>query len=153
MIESRRRLGEDVQGLLEALRGHCQGRYACLLEPSGILFEAADERTPAALRAFLDQRRAELFRIPAAMASGEVMDDVFEGWPEDEFLLAFVNGRVAAVVACPDAEQSRGTVFDLLKALADRLLRYEPRWRLDAQGRGLFLGRPRLDVVAVGAAG
>ena len=79
------------------------------------------------------------------------MEDAFETWSEgDEFLLAFVNGRVAVVVACPDAEEARQGAFDVLKVMADRLLRLDARYRLDEKGRGLFLGRARIDVIAVG---
>jgi hypothetical protein len=55
-------------------------------------------------------------------------------------------------VACPDAESLRERAFPLLKALADRLFRYNETYRLDAEGRGLFFGRARLDIVVVGGA-
>jgi hypothetical protein len=32
----------------------------------------------------------------------------------------------------------------------DQLLRWKAAYRFDAQGRGLFVGRPRLDVIVVG---
>ena len=43
------------------------------------------------------------------------------------------------VVVCPDAEQAQGLVDRPLRALADRLFRLNPAWRLDEKGRGLFL--------------
>jgi hypothetical protein len=110
-------------------------------------------RPPArALKRFLDQRREALFRIPTALATGDDLDDVFAEWEDDEFFLAFVNGRVAVVVPCPEAEPVRRASERLLKALTDRLFRYNAAWRLDERGRGLFFGRPRLDVVVVGRA-
>jgi hypothetical protein len=153
MFDSRARLAEDVLTLLEALRGQTRGRYACVLDASGLLFESPSPETEAAddrLRAFLERNRSSLFAIPAGMAAQAPMDDAFEQWAGDEFLLAFVNGRVAVVVACPDAEQARQAAFDVLKVMADRLLRYDAKYRLDEKGRGLFLGRARIDVIAVG---
>jgi hypothetical protein len=76
------------------------------------------------------------------------MDDAFEDWHEDEFPLAFVNGRAAVVAACPDAEQARAQAFELVKALADRLIRYDSRLASLA-ARGLFT-TARVDLVAVG---
>jgi hypothetical protein len=156
MFESRDRLADNVLTLLEALRRKTDGRYACVMEPAGILFESpapeADGADPA-LRAFLDRSRAEVFAIPAGMAGHAPMQDAFETWRGDEFLLAFVNGRVAVVVACPDAERAREDTFDVLEVMADRLLRYDAKYRLDEKGRGLFLGRARIDVIAVGGTG
>ena len=154
MFESSRRLSGEVVARLETLRGLAAGRYACVVEPKGILFESPEPeaREEWALRRFLEERCKALFSIPKALADGTAMDDAFEGWHEDEFFLAFVNGRVALVVACPDAESLRERVFPLLKALADRLFRYNESYRLDPEGRGLFFGRPRLDIVVVGGA-
>ena len=156
MFESRERLADNVLTLLEALRRQTDGRYACVLEPSGVLFESPgpdDDAADPALRAFLERSRAEVFAIPAAMAGQVPMEDAFETWRGDEFLLAFVNGRVAVVVACPDAERARHDTFEVLKVMADRLLRYDAKYRLDEKGRGLFLGRARIDVIAVGGTG
>jgi len=153
LFESRERLADDVLTLLGALREETGGRYACVLEPSGLLFESPrpeDEDADPALRAFLERNRSEVFTIPAGMSGQGPMEDAFEQWAGDEFLLAFVNGRVAVVVACPDAEQARQASFDTLKVMADRLLRLDGRYRLDEKGRGLFLGRARIDVIAVG---
>jgi hypothetical protein len=154
VFESSRRLSGEVAELLETLRGLAGGRYACVADPKGILFESPEpeSREAFALRRFLEDRCSALFAIPKAMAGGEAMDDAFEGWHEDEFFLAFVNGRVALVVACPDAESLRERAFPLLKVLADRLFRYNEAYRLDPEGRGLFFGRPRLDIVVVGGA-
>ncbi len=140
--------------LLEAFRGLAGGRYACIVEPGGILFESPEpeEREAWTLRRFLEEKCTALFAIPKALADGTGMEDVFEEWHQDEFFLAFVNGRVALVVACPEAEPLRARAFPLLKVLADRLFRYNETYRLDAEGRGLFFGRPRLDIVVVGGA-
>ena len=50
----------------------------------------------------------------------------------------------------PEAERAQVLVERPLHALADRLFRLEPSWRIDEKGRGLFLSRPRLDLVVVG---
>ena len=154
VFESKERLGKDVASLLGALRERGGGRYACVLEPGRVLFESAEPGLEGgwALKQLFEQRPAELFALPARMASGEDMGDLFDGWDHDEFLLAFLNGRVAVAVVCPEAEPLREDAEPLLQALADRLLRFDERWRLDEQGRGLVLGRPRLDVVVVGRA-
>ena len=154
MFESREKLAADVVTLLEALRQQSDGRYACVMERSGILFESPSAEAAGAdtrLRAFLEANRAAVLAIPAGMAGDAPMEeDVFEGWHDDQFLLAFFNGRVAMVMACPDAEAARARAFDALKLMADRLMRFEPRYRLDEKGRGLFLGRARIDLIAVG---
>jgi hypothetical protein len=154
VFESSRRLSGEVVEILEAIRGLAEGRYACVVEPKGILFESPEPegREAWALRRFLEEKCAALFAIPRAMADGTDLDDAFEEWQQDEFLLAFINGRVALVVACPEAEPLRERAFPLLKALADRLFRYNETYRLDPEGRGLFIGRPRLDIVVVGGA-
>jgi len=154
VFESSRRLSAEVLELLEAVRGLGGGRYACVVEPKGILFESPEpeDREAWALRRFLEEKCAALFAIPKALADGAAMDDAFEDWREDEFFLAFINGRVALVVACPEAELLRAQAFPLLKVLADRLFRFNETYRLDPEGRGLFFGRPRLDIVVVGGA-
>ena len=53
-------------------------------------------------------------------------------------------------MACPDAKRLEDASGKLLLVLADRLLRYNPSWRLDEKGRGLFFGSPRLDTVVIG---
>ena len=154
MFESSRRLSGEVVEILEAIRGLAEGRYACVVEPKGILFESPEPegREAWALRRFLEDKCAALFAIPRAMADGTDLDDAFEEWQQDEFLLAFINGRVALVVACPEAESLRERSFPLLKALADRLFRYNETWRLDERGRGFFVGSARLDVVVISRA-
>ena len=154
MFEPSRRLSGEVVEVLEALRGLAGARYACVVEPKGIVFESPEpeQREDWALRRFLEEKCAALFSIPKAMAEGTDLDDAFEEWHQDEFLLAFINGRVALVVACPDAESLRERAFPLLKALADRLFRYNETYRLDPEGRGLFIGRAKLDIVVVGRA-
>jgi len=154
MFESGRRLSDDIHGLLGALRASAGGRYACVVDPRRILFEdpEPEDARGLALRRTVDGARTRMFGIPASLASGEPMEDVFDDWDEDELLLAFINGRVAVLVACPDAEELRGRGLKLLHAMADRLFRLDQAYRLDAQGRGLFFGRARLDLIVVGRA-
>jgi hypothetical protein len=152
MFEPREALSRQIQDLLLALLSAAEGRYACLIEPSKVLFEAHDPEEEAdwALRRLLEAKSGALFSIPQGLASNTPMDDVFEGWEEDDFLLAFVNGRVALVIACPDAEAIRDRMIEPLRVLVDRLLRFNEAYRVDAHGRGLFFGRPKLDLVVVG---
>lgn len=156
MFESQERLKQDIATILEALRALAAGRYACVVDPKGLAFESPSEpedREGWALRRLLEERREALFRLPAALESEAEMDDVFEGWTHDELLLAFVNGRVAVVVACREAEALKEAARQPLAVLADRLLRFNPSWRVDERGRGFFVGRPRLDLVVVGTVG
>jgi hypothetical protein len=151
LFESKERLADDVRGLLAAVRQAAGGRYAAILDPRGVLFESEAEGEPGwALRRFLEEKRTEILRIPAGVAAGGPNEDVFADWDADDFLLAFWNGRVALVAACPDAEEARDSVARPLKALTDRLLRWDPSYRLDPQGRGFFLGRAQLDLIVVG---
>jgi hypothetical protein len=152
VFESRERLADDILHLLDAVRQEAGGRYACLMEPGRILFESPEpeDREGWTLRRLLEERSAALFSLPHSMAREGPAEDLFEGWEQDDFLLAFVNGRVALAVACPDAEAVRDAVMRPLRALADRLFRYNETWRLDERGRGFFLGSARLDVVVVG---
>jgi hypothetical protein len=158
VFESSARLADDVRGLLDALRTLGEGRYAVVFDPKAVLFENAPPDTSGhwVLRQFLEKRLPALFRIPAALASGAEMDDPFADWSapageeEDEFFLAFLNGRVGLLVACPDAEALKAKADEPLRALADRLLRLNAAWRVDEKGRGFFFGQPRLDVVVVG---
>jgi hypothetical protein len=154
VFESSRRLSAEIVALLDAVRGLGRGRYACVVEPKGIVFESPvpEAREDWALRRFLEEKCQALFSIPQALAAGSAMDDVFEDWHDDEFFLAFINGRVALVVACPQAEALRAESFPLLKVLADRLFRHNETYRLDPQGRGFFFGAPKLDIVVVGGA-
>jgi hypothetical protein len=152
MFESSKRLHEDVSGLLSALRSLAQGRYAALFDAKGVLMESPEGGNEGewALRRFIESRGRGLFRIPAALHGEEEMEDAFEEWHGDEFFLAFVNGKVGVLVACPDARRVESESGRLLKVLVDRLLRLNPGWRLDERGRGMFAGRPRLETVAIG---
>jgi len=151
VFESKARLREDAGRLLDALRELGEGRYAVVFDRKGVLLESPEgssEEWP--LRRFVQSRGEALFRLPAALHAGEEMKDLFEEMDGDGFFLAFLNGRVGLLVACPDAERLEEESGKLLKVLADRLLRLEPSWRLDERGRGLFLGSPRLDTVVIG---
>lgn len=151
MFESRERLAAELARLLEGILGAAEGRYACIMEPGRILFESpVAEGKLLTLRRFLEERGPALFAIPAGLAEEAPLEDVFEGWDHDDFFLAFVNGRVALVVACAEAGPVEAALQRGLPALADRLLRWNEAYRLDAQGRGLFFGQPRLDTVVVG---
>jgi hypothetical protein len=159
MFESEARLSEDVLGLLGAIRETAEGRYACVIDPKGVRFQIAEpEDATWPSRQFLEARLPQLFSIPRALAKDEPIEDVFAEWEspagvEDEFFLAFVNGKVGLVVVCPEAERLREALKKPLEALADRLLRLDSSWRVDEKGRGLFFGRPRLDLVVIGGPG
>jgi hypothetical protein len=153
MFQSKEKLQEDVRSLVEALRRLGEGRYAVLFDPKGVLLESAEERLAEGqwvLRRLIQARAEDLFRLPAALHGGQEMEDLFADWESDEFFLAFLNGKVGLLVACPDAQRLQDESGELLKILADRLLRLNPAWRLDEKGRGLFFGSPRLDTVVVG---
>jgi hypothetical protein len=151
MFESSERLATDIARLLDGILGASGGRYACVMEPERILFETpAAEGKLLALRRFLEEKGRDVFRIPAGLAAETPLQDVFEGWDHDDFFLAFINGRVALVVACPEAERASAGLQRAVAALTDRLLRWNQAWRLDPEGRGLFFSRPRLDTVIVG---
>ena len=106
------------------------------------------------LRQFLKEKAAALFALPGAMDEGGPAEDVFADWSQDEFLLAFINRKVAVVVACPEAEPLREAALRPLKVLADRLVRYNQAWRLRPGGRGgFFFGGAQLDLVVVGREG
>jgi hypothetical protein len=167
MFESKARLQEDVRGLLDALRELGKGRYAVLFDTKGVLLQSPDEGLPPQagmpfggdLRRLVQARAEALFALPAALRGpdasgdrdqdGKEMPDLFEAWAEDEFFLAFLNGRVGLLVACPDAKRLEGESGRLLEVMVDRLLRFNPAWRLDERHRGLFFGSPRLDKVVI----
>ena len=157
MFESRERLAREVAEALAVVRSLGRGRYACILEREGIVLEDPDpaEGSPAdpALRALLAGRSRALLAIPEGLASDTPMDDLLGDWGDDDFFLAILNGKVALVVACPDAEKLRIEAERPLAALVDRLFRWKPAYRIDPQGRGLFVSGPRLDVVVVGRSG
>ncbi len=153
MLESRERLEREIGDVVALIRGEGEGRYACLLDTRSTIVEdhtGADEAIPA-LRRLLEAQRASLFRIPEQMDSGGPVEDLFAECHDDQFLLAFLNRKVALVVACPDAEALRRRCDRLLGVLVDRLLRWNSAYRLDEKGRGLFLTAPKLDVVVVGS--
>ncbi len=152
MFESTARLREDVHRLLAALRELAEGPYAVLFDSKGVLLESPDDAGEGGwrLRRLVQNRAQALFHVPAALHGGEEMSDLFEDLEGDEFFLAFLNGRVGILVACPDAKRLEEASGKLLKVLADRLLRLNPAWRLDERGRGLFFGSPRLDTVVIG---
>ena len=150
MFESGEKLTEDIVKLLEALREMGRGRYACLVDRKrGILVETP-EKDPA-LRSHLDEAREALFALPKQMAGGsDIEQDVFEGWQHVDFVCAVLNERAVVVVACDDGQAVREQGEEALGLLADRMLRLEPSWRLGPDGKGLFLGRARLDVIVAG---
>jgi hypothetical protein len=157
MPGSEDRLRQEIVAMLAALRKGTGARYACVVERKGVLLESADPEDAAwAIRQFLNGRLDALFAVPKALAADQSFDDVFAEWEtpagreEDEFLLAFVNGKVAVVLVCPDAEAHRDELRKPMQALADRLFRLNAGFGLDEKGRGLFLGRARLDLVAIG---
>jgi hypothetical protein len=152
VFESPERLEQDLLDLMAAILDLGDGRYACLVESTGIVLETPEpEGGPVlALRRVIDARATAILGLAPALAAGEDMEDAFSGWADDEFLVAVLNERVALVVACPDAEALRADVDPPLRVLVDRLLRWNAAYRLDAQGRGLFAGRPRLDLIVVG---
>ena len=152
MFEAKGRLEENLLDLMAAIVDLGDGRYACLVEKSGIVLETLEtEEGPVhALRRVIEARAASILALGAALAAGGDMEDAFSGWADDEFLVAVLNERVALVVACPDAEALKGQVDPPLRVLVDRLLRWKAAYRFDAQGRGLFVGRPRLDLIVVG---
>jgi hypothetical protein len=151
MFESRDKLRSDVEDLLDALRALGAGRYAAVFDAKSALAEspAEAEADDGVLRRLVREGGAALLRVPATLHSGEPMEDVFDAWAEDEFLLAVVNGRVGILVACADASRLEAEAGRLLRTLVDRLLRLEPAFRYDERGRGLFFGSPRLDTVVV----
>ncbi len=142
----------DIRTLLAAIRGLADGRYACVMEPAGILFEDPEpSQAPLkALHTFLHAYRRQVFAIPDGLATEGPGEDIFESWEEDDFYLAFINRRVVLVVVCPDGEALRQVAEKPLGALADRLLRFNSAYRMGPGGRGFFFGRARLDVVVAG---
>jgi hypothetical protein len=151
MFESRDRLRRDVSELVDALRALGDGRYAAVFDARSVAAESPAEPAAAerGLRLVLEERGAELLRVPAALHGGEEISDLFADWTADEFLLAVVNGRVGVLVACPDAQRLEADSGRLLRTLFDRLLRLDAAWRVDARGRGLFFGSPRIDTVVI----
>jgi hypothetical protein len=153
VFQPRARLEENLLDVMAAILDLGDGRYACLLEKTGIVLEFPEEDDDGAvqaLRGVIQTQAPAILGLGAALAAGGEMEDAFAGWTDDEFLVAVLNERVALVVACPDAEALKAVVDPPLRALADGLMRWKAAYRLDAQGRGLFVARPRLDVIVVG---
>jgi hypothetical protein len=144
IFESRSALREGLLEAVNAVRTLGEGRYACVVDAGAIVLESpepADGRS-FALRQLIEDRRAAILSIPQTLAD----------WHEDEFLLAFLNQRVVLVVACPDAEGLKESAEALWPVWADRVLRYDERYRVDPKGRGLFFGSPQLDLVVISSA-
>lgn len=152
VFEAKDKLEENILDLMAAIVDMGGGRYACLVERSGIVLEMPepDDGPTEALRRVIEARAVPILGLARALAAGDEMEDAFSGWTDDEFLVAVLNERVALVVACPDAEALKGKVDPPLKVLVDRLLRWNAAYRIDPQGRGLFVARPRLDLIVVG---
>jgi hypothetical protein len=152
MFESSGNLAAQITTLLDVLRSlGGDGRYACLVDARKVHFESGEGDT-GALRAFIEARAAALFRLPQSLAheSEEPGDDVFADWHEpDGFFLAFINRRVAAVVACPEPEELPEQALKPLKALTERVFQWNPSYRSDGGRLSLFFNRPRLDLVVV----
>jgi hypothetical protein len=154
IFESRPALRQGLLEAVEAVRTLGGGRYACVLDTGGIVLESPEPEDGRlfGLRQLIEERRAAILSIPQALADETPLEDAFADWHEDEFLLAFLNRRVVLVVACPDAEALKAEATPLWPVWADRMLRYDERYRIDAQGRGLLFGSPRLDLVVIGRA-
>jgi hypothetical protein len=152
IFESRSAVRQGLLEAVDAIRTLGNGRYACVLDAGAIVLESPEpeDGRSFALRQIIEERRAAIFAIPQTLAEERPMDDVFADWHEDEFLLAFLNQRVALVVACPDAEALREGAAALWPVWADRVLRLDERYRIDPKGRGLLFGSPRLDLVVIG---
>jgi len=153
IFESRAALRESLRETLEAVRALGSGRYACVLDGGGIVLESPEPEDGRlfGLRQLIEEHRAVILKIPQALADETPLEDVFAEWHEDEFLLAFLNSRVALIVACPDAEALKAEATPLWPVWADRVLRYDERYRIDNRGHGLLFGSPRLDLVVIGA--
>src|SRR5687767_10989182 len=116
MFQSRQRVAEDIETLLAAIHDAAGARYVCLMEPGTILFETPEPEgnEVMTLRRLLELQGAAIFALPAAMSDEGgpgPSEDPFEGWEHDELLLAFVNGKVALVVACASAEAAREPIL------------------------------------------
>jgi len=153
IFESRSALRQGLLEAVDAIRTLGDGRYACVLDAGAIVLESPEpeDGRSFALRQLIEERRSAILSIPQTLADDRPMEDVFADWHEDEFLLAFLNQRVALVVACPDAEGLKESASALWPVWADRVLRLDERYRIDPKGRGLLFGSPRLDLVVIGA--
>lgn len=156
MFESSGILAAQITTLLEVLRKlGGDGRYACLADAYKVHFESGEGDT-AALRRFIEDHTPALFGLPHSLGSADEGpgDDVFAEWDgPDGFFLAFINRRVAAVVACPEPEELQENAMKPLKALAERVFQWNPSYRSDGGRLSLFFNRPRIDLVVVGRPG
>jgi hypothetical protein len=154
IFESRPHLRQAVVEAVEAIRALGEGRYACVLDAGGIVLETPEppDGRLFALHQLIEERRAAILAIPQVLAGDGPLEDVFAEWHDDEFLLAFLNERVALIVAGPDAEGLKERAAPLWPVWADRVLRLDERYRVDPKGRGLLFGSPRLDLVVIGGA-
>jgi hypothetical protein len=151
IFESRSALRQGLLEAVDAIRTLGDGRYACVLDAGAIVLESPEpeDGRSFALRQLIEERRAAILSIPQTLADDRPLEDVFAEWHEDEFLLAFLNQRVALVVACPDAEALKEGASALWPVWADRVLRLDERYRIDPKGRGFLFGSPRLDLVVI----
>ena len=154
IFENREALRRGLVEAVEAIRGLAGGRYACVLDAGGIVLESPEpeDGRAFALRQLIQEGRAAILSLPQTMAGEGPAEDAFAEWHEDEFLIAFLNQKVALVVACPDARRLEQEATPLWPVWADRVLRFDERYRIDPRGRGLLFGSPRLDVVVIGGA-
>jgi hypothetical protein len=118
-----------------------------------VLFESPKDSDPEfePLRKKLLSETPALFALPRHMKDEDPLEeDLFEDWEQDDFFLAFLNGRIAFVLACPHAEPLREALRRPLETLADRLFRYDPIYRIDDRGKGLLAGNAQLDIMVLG---
>jgi hypothetical protein len=151
VFESSDKLVGEIGRLLAVVRELAASHYACVIDAESTLFESPDQPPSdlEPLRGFLASRRRELLALPERLASGEPLEDLFAEWDHDGFFLATVNGRVGLIAACPDAAAAEERVRRPLRVLADRLLRWNPAYRIDQRGFGFLFGRPRLETLVV----
>ena len=154
MFTSTTRLAEEIRSCLTSVLALGAGRYACVVDKDGIRIEEpeASDAGCRALRSLISERREAILGLATQLASEEPMADVFAGCEREGLFVAIVNGRVALVVAGPRPEELREQSQRLLRALADRLLRFNAAYRVDSRGRGFFFGRPRLDLIVISPA-
>jgi hypothetical protein len=154
MFASTTRLAEEIRSCLTAILALGGGRYACVIDEDGIRFEEpeAADAEGLALRAIISDRRTAVLGLGTRLASEEPMEDVFAGCEREGLFVAILNGRVALIVSSPRPEALREQSRQPLRALADRLMRFNPAYGADARGRGFFFGRPRLDLIVVSPA-
>jgi hypothetical protein len=150
MLDSSGNVAAQITTLLDVLRQLGDGRYACLADAQRVHFESGEGET-GGLRRYLESRAAALFGLPGRLGDEAALgEDVFADWDgADGFLLAFINRRVAAIVACPAPEELQEPALPPLKALAERVFQWRPSARGDGGPLSLFFNRPRLDLVVV----